>query len=174
MQLNIRPMRNGGVLESSATDTEAPSTSAAVLAGTMAAPAAPAQAVPQPESLGTSAEPACSAGGASTATPLSGRHGRAGARPRYPLPKRRGTAGPAGGRTSSASPAAPVTLDLAVRALAFGLKAVDTRLVRLQKSVDGLASVVGTSAGKLDNFRVLAQSMTTARGVTAVALALQA
>ncbi|KAK1862537.1 hypothetical protein I4F81_005105 [Pyropia yezoensis] len=88
MQLNIRPMRNGGVLESSATDTEAPSTSAAVLA--------------------------------------------------------------------------------------VGLKAVDTRLVRLQKSVDGLASVVGTSAGKLDNFSVLAQSMTTARGVTAVALALQA
>ncbi|KAK1868487.1 hypothetical protein I4F81_010973 [Pyropia yezoensis] len=101
MQLNIRPMRNGGAPESSATDTAAPSSSAPGL------PLAPA----------------------------------------------------------------PVTLDAVVRAMAVGFKAVGKKLVRLQKSVDGLAKVVGTSAGKLDNFSVLAQSVTTADGVTAAALA---
>lgn len=65
----------------------------------------------------------------------------------------------------------PVTRDVVVRALAFGLKAVDNRLLRLQKSVDGISNVVGTSARKLDNFNVLAQSLTCAQGVTAAALA---
>lgn len=85
MQLNIRPMRNGGAPESSATDTAAPSSSAPGLP-LAPAPAAPVRAAPAPASLGTTSEQARPAGGASAATPPSGRRARAGARSGLRLP----------------------------------------------------------------------------------------
>ncbi|KAK1863757.1 hypothetical protein I4F81_006311 [Pyropia yezoensis] len=171
MELDIRPMRNGGAPDSSTTHIATPPASLTGQADAPAAPSAAAPAVPPPASRYTGAERSLPARAASHATPPTGRRGRAGARSRSPSPKRRGTAGSAGVRPAAAQPGAPVTLDVVVRALAFGFKAVDNRLLRLQKSVDGISNVVGTSAGKLDNFNVWAQSVTSAQGVTAAALA---
>lgn len=171
MELNIRPMRNGGAPDSSTTHIATPPAFLTGQADASAAPSAAAPAVPPPASRCTGAERSLPARAASHATPPTGRRGRAGARSRSPSPKRRGTAGSAGVRSAGAQPGAPVTLDVVVRALAFGFKAVDNRLLRLQKSLDGISNVVGTSAGKLDNFNVLAQSVTSVQGVTAAALA---
>lgn len=171
MELSIRPMRNGGARDSSATHTATPPASLTGQANAPAAPSAAALAVPPPASRSTGAEQTLPARTASLATPPTGRRGRAGVRSRSPSPKRRGTAGSAGVRPAAAQPGAPVTLDAVVRTLAVGFKAVDNKLLRLQKSVDGISNVVGTSAGKLDNFSVLAQSVTSAQGVTAAALA---
>lgn len=164
-------MRNGGAPDSSATHMAGPPASLTGQADAAAVPSAAAPAVPPPASRSTGAERSLPARAASHATPPTGRRGRACARSRSPSTKRRGTAGSAGVLPAAAQPGAPVTRDVVVRALAFGLKAVDNRLLRLQKSVDGISNVVGTSAGKLDNFNVLAQSLTSAQGVTAAALA---
>lgn len=170
MDLTIQPMRNGGDLESSGTYCTTPSSYLAEAAVPAAAPgwagAAPtsAAAIPIPQQSRAARR-------GSGATPPTGRRARAGARSRSPSPKRRGTAGPACGPAAAAQAGTHVTIDIVARAVAAGFKAVENKLVRLQKSVDGLSNVVGTSAGKLDNFRVLAQSVTTAQGVTTAALA---
>ncbi|KAK1860909.1 hypothetical protein I4F81_003495 [Pyropia yezoensis] len=150
MELNIRPMRNGGAPDSSTTHIATPPAFLTGQADASAAPSAAAPAVPPPASRCTGAERSLPARAASHATPQTGRRGRAGARSRSPSPKRRGTAGSAGVRSAGAQPGAPVTLDVVVRALAFGFKAVDNRLLRLQKSVDAASRTWSLSLSATD------------------------
>lgn len=102
--------------------------------------------------------------------PPSGRRPRAAPRTRSPSPKRR-TAANARGARAAPSPPAPVTLESLAAIMASGFKDADGELVKIQKAVDGVSSIVSTHAEKFNNMAVLAESVTTAQGATASAVA---
>lgn len=81
--------------------------------------------------------------------------------------------GPASPRAATVSAAPPTVLTLESLAIIVyaGFKGVDGKLVKILRSVDGLSSVVWTAADEYSNMAVLAESVTTAQGVTATALA---
>lgn len=104
------------------------------------------------------------------AVPPTGRRPRAPPRTRSPSPKRRPAVG-ARGALAAPSPPAPLTLERLAAIMASGLKDVDGKLVKIQKSVDGVSSIVSTHADKFNNMAVLAESVTSAQGATASAVA---
>lgn len=106
----------------------------------------------------------------SAAVPPTGRRPRAGPRTRSPSPKRRSAVSAREARAAP-SPPAPLTLESLAAIMASGLKDVDGKLVKIQKTVDGVSSIVSTHAEKFNSMAVLAESVTTAQGATASAVA---
>lgn len=108
---------------------------------------------------------------ATAAVPPTGRRARPAARSRSTSPERRSAAAARQQAASVAAPPEPFTLESLAAAMAAGLKGVDVRLLKLQKSVDGVSAAVSASAENFNNMAVLAESVTAARGVTASAVA---
>lgn len=147
MELSFLPLRSTAPSSSTGQDVGPPSVAAAL-----------GRAMPE-------SPPAVTA-----AVPPSGRRPRAAPRTRSPSPKRRSAVGARGARAVRSAPT-PVTLESLAAMMTSGFKDVDGKLVKIQKSVDGVSSVVSTHADKFNNMAVLAESVTTAQGAATSAVA---